>query len=156
MESVYLETTFISCLVARPSRDVIVAGHQQITQEWWANRRSEFECSVSQVVIDEASAGDPAEVEKRLAIIAGLPALEVTETAEALTRAIMAAGILPPHAFPDAAHVALSAVHGVDYLLTWNCRHLANAQIARRITVVCEKLGHRMPIICTPEELMGA
>src|SRR6266404_9463343 len=85
MESVYLETTFISYLVARPSRDVIVAGHQQTTQEWWANRRSEFECSVSQVVIDEASVGDPAEVQKRLAIIGGLPALDVTETAESLT-----------------------------------------------------------------------
>jgi hypothetical protein len=85
-----------------------------------------------------------------------LPALDVTETAESLTRTIMAAGILPPHAFPDATHVAVSAVHAVDYLLTWNCKHLANAQIARRIAVVCEKLGHRMAIICTPEELMGA
>src|SRR5712691_1842848 len=156
MESVYLETTFISYLVARPSRDVIVAGHQQTTQEWWANRRSEFECSVSQVVIDEASVGDPAEVQKRLAILGGLPALDVTETAESLAEAIMAAGLLPPHAGRDAAHVAVAAVHGVDYLLTWNCKHLANAQIARRIAVVCKKLGHRMPIICTPEELMGA
>src|SRR5262249_30274856 len=154
MESVYLETTFISYLVARPSRDVIVAGHQQTTQEWWANRRTEFECLVSQVVIDEASVGDPAEVQKRLAIIGGLPALEVTASAESLTRAIMAAGILPPHAFPDAAHVAVSAVHALDYLLTWNCKHLANAQIARRIAVVCEKLGYRTPITCT-EELMG-
>ena len=156
MESVYLETTFISYLVARPSRDVIVAGHQQTTQEWWANRRSEFECSVSQVVIDEASVGDPVEVQKRLTIIGGLPALDVTETAESLTRAIMAAGILPPHALGDAAHVAVAAVHGINYLLTWNCKHLANAQIARRIGLVCEKLSHRMPIICTPEELMGA
>ena len=155
MESVYLETSFISYLVARPSRDVIVAGHQQTTQDWWANRRTEFECSISQVVIDEASAGDPAEVQKRLAIIGELATLDVTADAEALTQAIIAAGILPPHAFPDAAHVALSAVHGVDYLLTWNCKHLANAQIARRIAVVCEKLGNRMPIICTPEELMG-
>ena len=81
MESVYLETSFISYLVARPSRDVIVAGHQQATQEWWANRRSEFECSISQVVVDEASLGDPAEVQKRLAIIAALPALDVTEGA---------------------------------------------------------------------------
>ena len=157
MESVYLETTFISYLVARPSRDVIVAGHQQTTQDWWANRRSQFECSVSQVVIDEASVGDPAEVQKRLAIIGGLPALDDhAKTLNALTQAIMAAGILPPHAFPDAAHVAVAAVHAVDYLLTWNCKHLANAQISRRIAVVCEKLGHKMPIICTPEELMGA
>ena len=155
MESVYLETSFISYLVARPSRDVIVAGHQQATQEWWANRRSEFECSVSQVVVDEASLGDPAEVQKRLAIIAALPTLDVTEDAKALATAIMAAGMLPAHAFPDAAHVAVSAVHAVDYLLTWNCKHLANAQIARRIAVVCEKLSRKMPIICTPDELMG-
>jgi predicted nucleic acid-binding protein len=156
MESVYLETTFISYLVARPSRDLVVAAHQQATQEWWANRRSAFEGFVSQVVVDEASAGDPAEVQKRLAIISSLPALEITEDAESLTQAIMAAGILPPHAVRDAAHIALAAVHAIDYLLTWNCRHLANAQIARRIALVCEKLGHRMPIICTPEELMGA
>ena len=156
MESVYLETTFISYLVARPSRDVIVAGHQQTTQEWWANRRSEFECSVSQVVIDEASVGDSTEVQKRLAIIGGLPTLALTDEANALTQAIMAAGILPPQVLRDAAHVAVTAVHAVDYLLTWNCKHLANAQIARRIAVVCEKLGRKMPIICTPEELMGA
>src|SRR5947208_2078333 len=156
MESVYLETTFISYLVARPSRDVIVAGHQQTTQDWWANRRSAFQCPVSQVVIDEASVGDAAEVQKRLAIIGGLPILEVTAEAESLTQAIMAAGILPPHAFPDAAHVAVATVHAVDYLLTWNCKHLANAQIARRIAVVCEKLGHKVPVICTPDELMGA
>ena len=155
MESVYLETSFISYLVARASRDVVVAGHQQTTQEWWANRRSEFECSVSQVVIDEASAGDPTEVQKRLAIISALPALEITAAAEALAEAIMAAGMLPPHAVRDAAHVAVAAVHAIDYLLTWNCKHLANAQISRRIALVCEKRGHRMPSICTPEELMG-
>jgi hypothetical protein len=155
MESVYLETTFISYLVARTSREVIVAGHQQTTQEWWANRRSEFECSVSQVVIDEASVGDPTEVQKRLAIIDGLPTLAITDDANALTRAIMAAGILPPHVVRDAAHVAVAAIHAVDYLLTWNCKHLANAQIARRIAVVCEKSSRKMPIICTPEELMG-
>ena len=155
MESVYLETSFISYLVARPSRDVIVAGHQQTTQDRWANRRSEFDCSISQVVIDEASVGDPAEGQKRLAFIDGLATLDVTADAEALTHAIMAAGILPPHAFPDAAHVGVSTVHGLDYLLTWNCKHLANAQISRRIALVCAKLGHRMPIICTPEELMG-
>lgn len=155
MESVYLETSFISYLVARPSRDLIVAAHQQVTQDWWANRRSEFSCSVSQVVIDEASAGDPGEIQKRLAIAGVLAALEITEEAEALTQAVMAAGMLPRHAVRDAAHIAVAAVHGIDYLLTWNCKHLANAQISRRIALVCEKLGRRMPIICTPEGLMG-
>jgi hypothetical protein len=90
-----------------------------------------------------------------MAIISGLPALALTETTDSLTRAIMDAGILPTHALPDAVHVAVSAVHAVDYLLTWNCKHIANAQIARRIALVFENLGHRIPIICKPEELMG-
>jgi hypothetical protein len=155
MESVYLETTFISCLVARPSRDLLVAAHQQTTQAWWADRRTEFECYVSQIVIDEASVGDPTEIQKRLSIVGGLSALEVTEESETLTQAILSSGVLPPSAVRDAAHIAVAAVHSVDYLLTWNCKHLANAQIARRIALVCQRLGYQMPIICTPEELMG-
>jgi predicted nucleic acid-binding protein len=155
METVYLETTFISYLVARPSRDLLVAAHQQTTQDWWADRRAEFECSVSQVVIDEASLGDPQEVQKRLAVIDNLPALEVTEDAESLAQAIMSSGVMPARAIRDAAHVAVASVHDIDYLLTWNCRHLANAQIMRTISLVCDRLGWRMPIICTPEELMG-
>ena len=155
MESVYLETTFVSYLVARRSRDVVIAGHQETTADWWTNRRTDFECFISQVVIDEASAGDPTEAQKRLSIIGGLSALEVTADAEALALAILSGGMLPVQAIRDAAHVAVAAVHGIDYLLTWNCKHLANAQIARRIAVVCLQLGYRMPIICTPEELMG-
>jgi predicted nucleic acid-binding protein len=155
METVYLETTFVSYLVARPSRDLLVAAHQQATLERWTNRRGAFQCCVSQVVIDEASAGDAAEAQKRLAILGGLPALEVTDDAESLTEAIMAAGMLPPTAVRDAAHIAVAAAHAIDYLLTWNCKHLANAQITRRIALVCEKYRQRMPVICTPEELMG-
>jgi len=155
MESVYLETTFISYLVARPSRDLLVAGHQQATQDWWADRRTAFECFVSQVVIEEATVGDATEVQKRVAVIAGLPVLEVTEEAESLTQAILSIGVIPPRAVRDAAHIAVAAAHEIDYLLTWNCKHLANAQIMRRIALVCERLGQRMPIICTPEELMG-
>src|SRR5438874_2075207 len=113
MESVYLETTFISYLVALPSRDLLVAAHQQATLEWWTIRRGEFRCCVSQVVIDQASAGDPTEVQKRQAIFAGLPALEVTDDAEVLTEAIMAAGVLPAHGIRDAAHIAVAAVHGI-------------------------------------------
>jgi hypothetical protein len=111
--------------------------------------------NVSQVVIDEASAGDPFEIEKRLNIIRDLPVLEVTKSAETLARAIIASGVIPPRAVRDAAHVAVAAVHGIDYLLTWNCRHLANAQIVRKMEEVCDRLSERMPLICTPEELMG-
>jgi hypothetical protein len=154
MESVYLETTIISYLVARPSRDLLVAAHQQSTQDWWATRLGSFNCYVSQVVIDEASNGDPDEIQKRAAIIADLPVLEVNQASEPLTLAILAIGVIPARAVRDAAHIAVATVHEVDYLLTWNCKHLANAQIIRRIAGVCERLGHRMPIICTPEELM--
>ena len=155
MESVYLETTLISYLVARPSRDLLVAAHQQTTQDWWSERRREFECYVSQVVLDEAAAGDPEEAKKRVAIIGDFPVLEATEEAESLAVAIMAAGVIPSRAVRDAAHIAVAAVSNIDYLLTWNCKHLANAQIIRRISVVCNKEGYNMPIICTPEELMG-
>jgi len=155
MESVYIETTFLSYLVARPSRDLLVAAHQQGTHEWWDLRRQDFECFVSQVVIDEASAGDPEEARKRMEIIRTLAVLEVTEDAEALTDAILSSGAMPPRAVRDAAHVAVAATTNMDYLLTWNCRHLANAQIIRRIAVVCNKQGYSVPVICTPEELMG-
>jgi hypothetical protein len=155
MESVYLETTFISYLVARPSRDLLVAAHQQATQDWWTNRRNEFECFISQVVLDEASVGDETEIEKRQAIMSALPVLAITEDAEALTQAIVSSGVIPPRAVRDAAHIAVATVNEVDFLLTWNCKHLANAQIARKISLVCERLGWRMPTICTPEELMG-
>jgi len=155
MESVYLETTFISYLVARPSRDVIVAAHQQTTHDWWDTRRNDFECNVSQVVIDEASAGDLTEIQKRLDVIQDLPVLEVTKSAQSLAQAIIASGVIPSRAVRDAAHIAVAAVHRNDYLLTWNCRHLANAQIMRKIEKVCDQLSERMPVICTPEELMG-
>ncbi len=155
----YIETTIISYLVSRPSRDLLVAAHQQVTHVWWTDRRPKFECFVSQVVLDEASAGDPAEAKKRNEAVRDFPALEVTEDAEELTRAVLASGALPPQAVRDAAHIAaahiaVAAVHDVDYLLTWNCKHLANAQIIRRVSAVCSE-RYNMPLICTPEELMG-
>ena len=155
MESVYLETSFISYLVARPSRDLIVAAHQQTTQEWWHERRTEFECYVSQVVIDEAKMGNPNESKKRMEVVDQLLVLEITSSAEELTRAILASKIIPSKAVRDAAHIAVATIHGMDYLLTWNCKHLANAQIMRRIGSVCNDEGYSMPLICTAEELMG-
>lgn len=155
MESVYLETTIISYLVSRPSRDLLVAAHQQTTHEWWTDRRQNFECYISQIVIDESSAGDPEDAKKRMEIINVFPALEVPEAAELLTSAILASGAIPPRGVRDAAHIAVAAVNDVDYILTWNCNHLANARILRRISVVCNREGYNMPVICTPEELMG-
>ena len=124
MESVYLETSFISYLVARPSRELLVAAHQQTTQEWWRERRAGFDCYVSQVVIDEASVGDVDESKKRMDVVDQLLVLEITSDAEELTRAILAAEVIPYKAVRDAAHIAVATIHGMDYLLTWNCKHL--------------------------------
>jgi hypothetical protein len=153
MEAVYLETTFVSYLVALPARDLVSAAHQQITRDWWQRRRSQFRCVISQIVIDEISAGDESEVIKRLDIVKALEVLTASADAESLTAAIVAAGVLPEKAVRDAAHIAVATVHGVQYLLTWNCRHLANAQISRRVARICSEQGFVMPTICTPEEL---
>jgi len=155
MESVYLETTLISYLCSRPSRDLLVAAHQQVTSDWWTSRREAFDCFISQIVIDEVSAGDPDEARKRMEIINMFPVLEVTEEALLLAKAILSSEAIPPRAVREAAHVSVAAVHDVNYLLTWNCTHLANAQVIRRLSVVCNREGFHMPIICTPEELMG-
>ena len=155
MESVYIETTIISYLVSRPSRDLLVAAHQQITHEWWNRQRPLFECYISQVVIDEVQAGDDDAANRRMESIGGFPVLEATTKAESLTRAIVAAGAIPKQAVRDAAHIAVAAVNNMDYLLTWNCRHLANGQIIRAVSAICDARGYSMPVICTPEELMG-
>jgi predicted nucleic acid-binding protein len=155
MESVYIETTVISYLISRPSRDILVAAHQQTTNEWWTTRRQEFECFISQVVIDEIQAGDNEASMRRIKEISHFPVLEASIEAEHLAEAILAAGVIPKRAVNDAVHIAIAAVNDVDYLLTWNCRHLANAQLIRRVSVICNAKGFNMPVICTPEELMG-
>ena len=152
---VYLETSVVSYLLARPSRDLVVAAHQQVTREWWEERRDSFQLYVSQMVIHEASAGDPASARRRLEELAGFPLLALTEEAEALARDLIERGPLPRQAVEDALHIALATVHGMDYLLTWNCRHIANAQMRGAVNSVCALRGYDPPVICTPEELMG-
>ena len=154
MDSVYLETTFISYLVSLPARDLLVAAHQQVTRDWWHKRRNSFRCVISQVVIDEISAGDMTEATKRLKTVETLDVLKASIFAEALTQSILEAGVLPKKAAADAAHIALAAVHGIQYMLTWNCKHLANAQNARQLERICEMNGLAMPLICTPEVLL--
>jgi hypothetical protein len=154
METVYLETTFISYLVSLPSRDLIVAAHQQVTNDWWTNQKEKYECYISEIVIDESSAGDEKAVQKRLKIIDELKLLELTKEVDELTKAILKSGVIPPKAVRDAAHIAVATVHEVDYLLTWNCTHIANAHISKRIEKICVLSGFQMPTICTPENLM--
>ena len=155
METVYLESTVISYLVSKPSRDLVVAAHQQITREWWARRRALFSCSISQVVMDEISLGDPDQVAQRLAIARALPKLPITPSVSQLAAEFVKAGALPPIAAADAVHVAVATVTGTDYVLTWNCRHIANGQLLKKMTAVAERFGYRLPDVQTPEELMG-
>jgi predicted nucleic acid-binding protein len=153
MARVYLETSVISYLAALPSRDVVVAGHQQTTRDWW-ERRSRFELFVSDAVIEEASRGDGGAARRRLELLDGIPVLSVLEKAEALAQSFLSESALPSKAAIDAVHVALAAVHGMDFLVTWNCKHIANAMIRPQLEVLCWRAGYRPPVICTPFELL--
>ena len=155
-ERVYVETTFVSYLTARPSRDLIVAGHQQITRDWWDTRRGDYELCVSQLVLQEAGDGDPQAARDRLEVSATMTMLEIKEEAVSLAEKLVQAGALRAKAGNDALHIAVAALHRVPYLLTWNCRHMANATMRAQIETICASQGFKAPIICTPEEMMEA
>jgi len=153
-ERVYIETTFVSYLTARPSRDLIVAGHQQITHDWWDTRRADYELCVSQLVFQEAGEGDLRAVRERLDVLAPMTVLEINEEAVELAEELVQAGALPVKAGNDAMHIAIAAIHRVPYLLTWNCRHMANATMRVQIESICARKGFKASIICTPEEII--
>jgi predicted nucleic acid-binding protein len=155
MEIVYLETSFVSLLVANPSRDLATAGQQQTTRDWWRLRREAFQCVTSDETLAEAARGDPEEARKRLAALAGVPVLPISVEAERLAAEFLGTGCLPAAARSDAVHLAVASRAEVDFLLTWNCRHLANAQILRRLKREAERHGWKLPAVCTPLELMG-
>lgn len=155
MSSLYVETSVISYLTARPSRDLITAARQQVTHEWWARRRSHFTLYLSQVVLGEAAAGDPAAAAERLARVGGISLLNVSDAATVLARRLQDLAAFPARSAVDALHVAVATVHGMDYLLTWNLRHIANAEQRPLIDRTCRAAGYRPPVICTPDELMG-
>jgi hypothetical protein len=150
---VYLLTTIVSYLVAAATHDIIQAAHQQVTREWWT-RRERFDLFVSRPVLAEAKRGDISAAARRLETLKGIPVLSVSRGVRTLAGTLLRTGTLPPKARLDAVHVAVAAVNGMDYLLTWNLRHLANAVIRGKIEETCRKAGIKPPIICTPEELM--
>lgn len=149
MEKIYIETSFVSFLAGRPSRDLLAAAWQQISMDWWESRRSQFELFTSELVIDEDAA------RRRLSYIDELPVLNITPLSISLAQQLLDEGAMPAKAFGDALHVALAVVHGMDYLLTWNCRHIANAQTKPSARRLCVGRGLSFPEICTPQELMG-
>jgi predicted nucleic acid-binding protein len=153
--SVYIETSVVSYYTARLSRDPVVAGHQATTRHWWEHRRTLFRTFISDFVLREAGAGDPSAAARRLAAISGMVLLELPPEVGRLSTQFEMAGIVPHAKMMDALHVAAASVHGMDYLVTWNCSHIANAEMRDAINKVCTKAGYRSPVICTPEELMG-
>ena len=155
MSTVYLETSIISYLRQKPSSQVVTAARQMLTHRWWDNERSRFELVVSQYVIDEVSAGDQTLAADRLQTLESIPVLPNAPEILRIANEIMSRAILPPKAQVDALHIASVAHHRIEYLLTWNCKHIANAKTLPRIHRVLSEMGIPIPVICTPEEMLG-
>ena len=153
-QSVYIETTVVSYLTARPSRDLIVAAHQQVTEEWWENTLPLLDPFVSPIVIEEASMGDEAAAKLRLEKIGGFPVLEITDEVRELAELYFERIPTPDKARGDAYHLAVATYHGMDFLVSWNFAHILSARVRAVIQDINTIRGISTPIICTPEELM--
>ena len=151
---VYIETSVVSYLTARPSRDVVIAAYQEVTREWWRRAPRRFDLVASELVVTEAGAGDTDAARTRLKSLEAVTLLDATSDAEELARNLLDLGAVPRKAAADAAHIAIAATNGVDYLITWNFQHIANATMRSRIERVCRRAGYEPPVICTPNELM--
>ena len=151
---VYLETTIASYLTAWHSPELIMAANQQVTREWWDIARPNFDIFISDIVIQEASEGDKDAASRRLEAISGIPELALSAEAEQLAGLLLANAALPQKARIDALHIAIATLNGMDFLLTWNCRHIANAATQHIIEATCRMAGYEPPIICTPPQLM--
>lgn len=149
----YVETSVVSYLTARPSSHLVTAGRQQLTRRWWERERDGYDLFISEFVSSEAAGGDPTAARLRLDALVGVPEVELPPDAEALARALVDPGPIPAKAALDASHIAAAVAGGADFLLTWNFKHLANAALRKRIEQVCRSRGYEPPVICTPDEL---
>ena len=154
-KSVYIESSVISYLTARPSRDLVIAGHQALTAEWWNERRLRYDVYVSPLVVEEISAGDASAAEERLRVIADIPSVTIAAEAESLASALLDANAVPANSGRDALHVAIAATQGIDYLIMWNFRHINNASTRTMVVNVVSDFGLVCPVLCSSEELMG-
>ncbi len=155
MKKVYIETTIPSYIIAKPSRDILVLSHQEVTRDWWENYRRKFKLFISQIVINEVSIGDEILARKRLKLVRNINTLITNQEIENLAQEYYNYFDFPERAIRDAFHIAYSVYYEMDFLLTWNCTHLANAYIRLELVEYNNKKGYRTPDICTPEELMG-
>jgi len=155
LQSVYIETTIPSYLTAWPAKNLIAAAHQTMTREWWQSRRQMFRLFTSQLVVVEVSAGDASAAKLRLECLTGIPVLASTQEVEWIAAELDRLALVPPNASADAFHIAYASIHQMSYLLTWNCRHIANAERLPTIEQFLAENGFHVPIVCTPEELMG-
>jgi predicted nucleic acid-binding protein len=151
--TVYIETSIFSYLTAKTSRDIVLAAHQHLTQDWWQFTKPNFDVYSSQITMNEISAGDPEAAQRRVLSAGNIALLDVNADATYLAKLLLDVGALPPKAALDALHIAVAAVHQMEYLLTWNCKHIANAIMRPIIERTINQHGYRAPIIATPEEL---
>jgi len=154
MPTLSIETSIVSYLQSRPSGQVVAAARQLLTHTWWTTERHQYELVTSQYVLDEAADGDAAVARRRLDSLNGIPILPLHQPILEIAEEILRRAILPRSASVDALHLAMVAHHQVEYLLTWNCTHIANARILPKVFDVLDRAGLTRPIICTPEELL--
>jgi predicted nucleic acid-binding protein len=151
---VYIETTIISYLASRPSGKPSAKIHQELTHHWWLRRRSRFELYISEVVLEEAGRGHEDAARARLALLEAIPVLAVTADARQIAAAILRSNVLTAKSAADALHIGVATVNAMDFLLSWNCTHIANAIVYRGVSAICRGMGYEPPVVCTPEELM--
>ena len=154
LPATYLDSNVISYLTVRPSRDIVSLAHQELTHEWWNRQRHNFDLHISELVMFEIGRGDPIAAAARRMLVRDLPVLQITSEARTLADRIFSATTLQDKAAPDALHVALAAINGMDFLLTWNCTHIANGVVLKIVNAICRENGYEPPIVCTPEELL--
>ncbi|MEC4986632.1 MAG: type II toxin-antitoxin system VapC family toxin [Oscillatoria sp. PMC 1068.18] len=154
-ETVYIETSILGYLTARSTRNLVVAANIEVTRDWWESHRNDFTLYISQVVLDEVARGDAEIAAKRLKMLDEVELVELNQEVKDLAREFLQRSNLPAKAADDAIHIAAATFHKLNYLLTWNCKHIANAQIQKKLAEICGDVGYTLPIICTPLELLG-
>ncbi len=155
MKSIYIESSVISYITARPSRDVVTSARQTVTLEWWEEYKDSFESFISDLVVEEISSGDLLAAKRRLSVIKKIPVLETTENATKLAKKLITERVVPESSAEDALHISIAAVQKIDFLLTWNFKHINNAYTRDKIAKVIMQWNYSCPVLCSPEELIN-